>query len=88
MPVNVDEDGDLGDLKLLSAAPKRDSRIKEKKVEPIEKVENIKDVLKDLRGKLNSRDKGNNYVRDRGETIKTVITPDLFGSQRNRFWWC
>lgn len=84
MPVNIDHDVDLGDLKLLSAAPKRDTRIREKKVEPAEKVENIKDVLKDLRGKLNSRDKTASYMRGKDEPIKSVITPDMFGPQKSR----
>lgn len=48
-------------------------------------MENIKDVLKDLRGKLSSRDKGaSNYLRERDENIKTVITPELFASQKNK----
>lgn len=47
-------------------------------------MENIKDVLKDLRGKLTSRDKGSNILRERDENVKSVITPDLFASQRNK----
>jgi hypothetical protein len=70
-------------LKLISAVPKRETRLKEKKVEG-EKVENIKDVLKELRGKLTSRDKGSNILRERDENVKSVITPDLFSSQRNK----
>jgi hypothetical protein len=53
-------------------------------VEPVEKMENIKDVLKDLRGKLNSRDKNMNYSKGRDESIKSVITPDMFGPQKSR----
>lgn len=59
--------------------------MREKKVEGGEKVENIKDVLKDLRGKLSSREKGasgGGYLREKDENIKSVITPDLFGPQR------
>lgn len=42
----------------MSAAPRRDQRLKEKKLpNGNEKVENIKDFLKDIRGKLNSREK-------------------------------
>jgi hypothetical protein len=70
-------------LKLISTLPKRETRLKEKKVEG-EKMENIKDVLKDLRGKLTSRDKGSNILRERDENVKSVITPDLFASQRNK----
>ena len=59
--------------------------MREKKVEAVEKVENIKDVLKDLRGKLTSRDKGaSNYLRERDENTNTVITPELFASQKNK----
>jgi hypothetical protein len=55
---NLNEEIELGDLKLLSAAPRRDKRLKEKKMpESTEKVENIKDFLKDIRGRLSSRDK-------------------------------
>jgi hypothetical protein len=71
-------------MKLISTAPKRDTRIREKKVEAGEKMENIKDVLKDLRGKLTSRDKGVSCLREKDENIKSVITPDMFITQRNR----
>ncbi len=55
IPINLTENNDLGDLKLMNGLPRRDKRIKEKKISETEKVENIKDVLKDIRGKLNSR---------------------------------
>lgn len=70
-------------MKLISALPKRETRLKEKKFEG-EKMENIKDVLKDLRGKLTSRDKGSSILREKDENVKIVITPDLFASQRNK----
>lgn len=70
-------------MKFISAIPKRETRLKEKKIEG-EKIENVKDVLKELRGKLTSRDKGSNILRERDENVKSVITPDLFASQRNK----
>lgn len=87
--MNSEQDVELGDLKMISAVSKREARLKEKKVEgeKVEKVENIKDVLKELRGKLTSRDKGSNILRERDENVKSVITPDLFNAQRNKLWW-
>ena len=84
--MNSEQDVELGDLKMISAVSKREARLKEKKVEgeKVEKVENIKDVLKELRGKLTSRDKGSNILRERDENVKSVITPDLFNAQRNK----
>ncbi len=84
--MNSEQDVELGDLKMISAVSKREARLKEKKVEgeTVEKVENIKDVLKELRGKLTSRDKGSNILRERDENVKSVITPDLFNAQRNK----
>lgn len=55
IPVNLTENNDLGDLKILSVVPRRDKRMKEKKLPDTENVESIKDVLKDIRGKLSSR---------------------------------
>ena len=80
---NVREDMNIGEMKFMSAAPRREQRLKEKKLpNGTEKVENIKDFLKDIRGKLNSREKTG--LKEKEEPIVHIISPDMFTHQRSK----
>ena len=73
----------IGDMKFLSTAPRREQRLKEKKLPSgNEKVENIKDFLKDIRGKLNSKEKSG--LKEKEEPIVHVISPDMFVHSRSK----
>jgi hypothetical protein len=60
---------------------RRDQRLREKKpAQKIEKVDNIKDFLKDIRGKLNT-DRPASQPKERDVPIINIITPGMFTSR-------
>lgn len=53
-----EKDLNMDNMKMITAVTKRDHRYREKKVvQNTQKAENIKDMLKQMRGKLNSKEK-------------------------------